>query len=154
MHILNPNFGVPRDTHTNTNIISIIAITKLRHNHAPWVSAHTHRATLQGKYINAATLVFRGLRTTENVMQLISNLLTFVSMLWITGLSPAACKADPISCRLWAEPQMPGLYINGDFVIGGIFSIHYYTRSEQNSYTRQPLQPQCSGRSVCECGAE
>ncbi|XP_072550741.1 extracellular calcium-sensing receptor-like isoform X2 [Salminus brasiliensis] len=39
--------------------------------------------------------------------------------------------------------------MNGDFVIGGIFSIHYYTRSEQITYTSLPPQPQCSGRSVC-----
>ncbi|KAL7870330.1 hypothetical protein SRHO_G00078270 [Serrasalmus rhombeus] len=66
-------------------------------------------------------------------------------MLCITWLSPAACKDDPVSCRLWAEPQANGFYMNGDFVIGGTFAIHYYMRSEQNSYTRAPLQLQCSG---------
>ncbi|XP_026887125.2 extracellular calcium-sensing receptor-like [Electrophorus electricus] len=39
----------------------------------------------------------------------------------------------------------PGLSMNGDFIIGGIFTIHYYTNSEQNTYTRLPLQLQCSG---------
>ncbi|XP_036441276.1 extracellular calcium-sensing receptor-like [Colossoma macropomum] len=78
-------------------------------------------------------------------MQLTSSLMTFVSTLLTTAVSLAACKADPVSCRLWAEPQMPGLSMNGDFIIGGIFSIHFYTSSEQNTYTRQPLQPQCSG---------
>ncbi|XP_036441601.1 extracellular calcium-sensing receptor-like [Colossoma macropomum] len=66
-------------------------------------------------------------------------------MLWLTGLIPAACKADPASCRLWADPQAPALSMNGDFIIGGIFSIHFYMSSEQNTYTRQPLQLQCSG---------
>ncbi|KAL7870310.1 hypothetical protein SRHO_G00078070 [Serrasalmus rhombeus] len=69
-------------------------------------------------------------------------------MLGITGLSPAVCVTDPVSCRLWSEPQMPGLSMNGDFIMGGIFSIHFTTSSEQNSYTRQPLQPQCSGREL------
>ncbi|KAL6479407.1 hypothetical protein MHYP_G00128400 [Metynnis hypsauchen] len=58
---------------------------------------------------------------------------------------PAGCKADPVSCRLWAQSQLSGLSMNGDFVIGGIFSIHSYMRSEQNTYTRPPPQPQCSG---------
>ncbi|XP_026885333.2 extracellular calcium-sensing receptor-like [Electrophorus electricus] len=40
---------------------------------------------------------------------------------------------------------LPVFSMNGDFVIGGIFSIHYYTKTEQNSYTRLPTQPQCSG---------
>ncbi|XP_017564407.1 extracellular calcium-sensing receptor-like [Pygocentrus nattereri] len=35
--------------------------------------------------------------------------------------------------------------MNGSFLIGGIFSIHINTRSEQTTYTRQPLKPQCSG---------
>uniref|UniRef100_A0A3B4EAK6 G-protein coupled receptors family 3 profile domain-containing protein n=1 Tax=Pygocentrus nattereri TaxID=42514 RepID=A0A3B4EAK6_PYGNA len=74
---------------------------------------------------------------------LTSALLIFVSVLWING--PTANRTDPVSCRLWSEPQMLGLYMNGDFVIGGLFSIHYILRSEQNTYTRPPLQPQCSG---------
>uniref|UniRef100_A0A3B4CPK7 G-protein coupled receptors family 3 profile domain-containing protein n=1 Tax=Pygocentrus nattereri TaxID=42514 RepID=A0A3B4CPK7_PYGNA len=74
----------------------------------------------------------------------------FLSMLWITGINPASCKADPVSCKLWAEPLMPDLYMKGDIVMGGNFAIHYYMRSEQNTYTRPPLQPQCSGRSVCD----
>ncbi|KAL7870357.1 hypothetical protein SRHO_G00078540 [Serrasalmus rhombeus] len=61
------------------------------------------------------------------------------------GKTEAGCKADPVSCRLWAQSQLSGLSMTGDFVIGGIFSIHSYMRSEQNSYTRQPPQPQCSG---------
>uniref|UniRef100_A0A3B4CEI2 G-protein coupled receptors family 3 profile domain-containing protein n=1 Tax=Pygocentrus nattereri TaxID=42514 RepID=A0A3B4CEI2_PYGNA len=69
-------------------------------------------------------------------------------MLWITVFSSAGCKADPVSCRLWAQSQLSGLSMTGDFVIGGIFSIHSYMRSEQNSYTRQPPQPQCSGREL------
>ncbi|XP_076853579.1 extracellular calcium-sensing receptor-like [Brachyhypopomus gauderio] len=35
--------------------------------------------------------------------------------------------------------------MDGDFVIGGIFSIHDYVRSEQNTYTTMPAQPQCAG---------
>uniref|UniRef100_A0A3B4E8N0 G-protein coupled receptors family 3 profile domain-containing protein n=1 Tax=Pygocentrus nattereri TaxID=42514 RepID=A0A3B4E8N0_PYGNA len=69
----------------------------------------------------------------------------FVSMLWINGLRPAAYEADPLSCRLWTEPQKPDLSMNGDFVIGGSFSIHFYMRSEKNIYTRPPLQLQCTG---------
>ncbi|KAL7870322.1 hypothetical protein SRHO_G00078190 [Serrasalmus rhombeus] len=72
----------------------------------------------------------------------------FLSMLWITGINPASCKADPVSCKLWAEPLMPDLYMKGDIVMGGNFAIHYYMRSEQNTYTRPPLQPQCSGREL------
>ncbi|XP_058244075.1 extracellular calcium-sensing receptor-like [Hemibagrus wyckioides] len=40
--------------------------------------------------------------------------------------------------------------MNGDFIIGGIFTIHYYTKSEQITYTRLPSQLQCSGRLVMD----
>lgn len=85
---------------------------------------------------------------TDSAMQLSFCLMILLSILWMTVLKPAVCKANPISCRLWTDPQLAGIFMNGDFVIGGIFSIHYYTRSEQNTYTWQPSQLQCSGRSV------
>ncbi|XP_066540926.1 extracellular calcium-sensing receptor-like [Hoplias malabaricus] len=66
-------------------------------------------------------------------------------MLWITWLSPAVCKGNADTCKLWNEPQLPVLKSNGDFVVGGIFAIHAYMKSEQNTYIRLPLQPPCSG---------
>ncbi|KAL6479434.1 hypothetical protein MHYP_G00128670 [Metynnis hypsauchen] len=60
-------------------------------------------------------------------------------------LSPAAGKGYLVGCGLWAEPEVPGIYMNGDYVIGGSFAVHYYMRLEQNTFTRQPLQLQCSG---------
>ncbi|XP_076850950.1 extracellular calcium-sensing receptor-like [Brachyhypopomus gauderio] len=78
-------------------------------------------------------------------MQITSSLVPFVSVLWMTVFSPAGYKANQVSCRLWAESHMPGLSMNGDFIIGGIFTIHYYTNSGENTYTTLPPQPQCSG---------
>ncbi|XP_035381309.1 extracellular calcium-sensing receptor-like [Electrophorus electricus] len=63
----------------------------------------------------------------------------------MTVFSPAGCQASTVGCRLWTEPQMPILSMNGDFVIGGIFSIHSYMTSEQNTYTTMPPQPHCAG---------
>ncbi|XP_076853591.1 extracellular calcium-sensing receptor-like [Brachyhypopomus gauderio] len=78
-------------------------------------------------------------------MQITSSLVPFVSVLWMTVFCSAGCKANPVSCRLWAEPQIPILSMDGDFIIGGIFSIHYYVRSEQTTYTMMPALPQCAG---------
>uniref|UniRef100_A0A4W4HDL8 G-protein coupled receptors family 3 profile domain-containing protein n=1 Tax=Electrophorus electricus TaxID=8005 RepID=A0A4W4HDL8_ELEEL len=58
----------------------------------------------------------------------------------MTVFSPAGCQASTVGCRLWTEPQMPILSMNGDFVIGGIFSIHSYMTSEQNTYTTMQLR--------------
>uniref|UniRef100_A0A4W4DP68 G-protein coupled receptors family 3 profile domain-containing protein n=1 Tax=Electrophorus electricus TaxID=8005 RepID=A0A4W4DP68_ELEEL len=87
-------------------------------------------------------------------MQITSSLVSFVLVLWMTVFSPAGCKANPVSCRLWSEPQLPVFSMNGDFVIGGIFTIHYFTNSGETTYTRLPPQAQCSGRSVCESGVD
>uniref|UniRef100_A0A4W4HA86 G-protein coupled receptors family 3 profile domain-containing protein n=1 Tax=Electrophorus electricus TaxID=8005 RepID=A0A4W4HA86_ELEEL len=81
-------------------------------------------------------------------MQITSSLVSFVSVLWMTVFSPAECKGNTVSCRLWTEPQMPILSMDGDFVIGGIFSIHYSMRSELNTYTTMPAQPRCTGRQL------
>ncbi|XP_026887121.2 extracellular calcium-sensing receptor-like [Electrophorus electricus] len=100
---------------------------------------------MQGGYLNqckAAIQTFRVLGGTEPTMQITSSL---VSVLWVTVFSSAECKPNPVSCRLWNEPQIPGLSMNGDFIIGGIFTLHYSTNSGQNTYTRLPPQPQCSG---------
>ncbi|XP_035381314.1 extracellular calcium-sensing receptor-like [Electrophorus electricus] len=78
-------------------------------------------------------------------MQITSSLVSFVSVLWMTVFSPAQYKAKPVSCRLWAEPQIPEFAMNGDFIIGGIVAIHSYTNSGENTYSRLPPQLQCSG---------
>ncbi|XP_036441304.1 extracellular calcium-sensing receptor-like [Colossoma macropomum] len=78
-------------------------------------------------------------------MQITSMSMMFVSMFWMPGFSPADCNTDLVSCRRWAEPQMPDFSLNGDFIIGGNFLIHYQKSSENKTYTRQPLQLPCSG---------
>ncbi|TSK38411.1 Vomeronasal type-2 receptor 1 [Bagarius yarrelli] len=67
------------------------------------------------------------------------------TVLWITAVNCATSKPNPISCRLWTNPQLPGIFMNGDFVIGGIFTFHHYTKTEQILYTRLPSQTECYG---------
>ncbi|XP_062860384.1 extracellular calcium-sensing receptor-like [Trichomycterus rosablanca] len=81
-------------------------------------------------------------------MQATSSLNRLVLFLWIRTLSPAVCEANPVTCRLWTEPQNLGLFRDGDFMIGGIFGIHDYIKTEQMSFTKLPSQLQCSGRMV------
>ncbi|KAM9481452.1 extracellular calcium-sensing receptor-like [Clarias gariepinus] len=54
-------------------------------------------------------------------------------------------KTNPVNCRIWADPRLPGIFMNGDYVIGGIFTFHHYTKSEEITYTRMPPQTQCYG---------
>uniref|UniRef100_A0A671QHV9 Extracellular calcium-sensing receptor-like n=1 Tax=Sinocyclocheilus anshuiensis TaxID=1608454 RepID=A0A671QHV9_9TELE len=54
-----------------------------------------------------------------------------------------ACTASP--CILQGDPQPPALFEDGDFVIGGTFTIHYYVRTEKQTYTKRPQPLVCSG---------
>uniref|UniRef100_A0A673GUY8 G-protein coupled receptors family 3 profile domain-containing protein n=1 Tax=Sinocyclocheilus rhinocerous TaxID=307959 RepID=A0A673GUY8_9TELE len=74
----------------------------------------------------------------------VSLLLTVIT-LCITRLSPVF-GVNLGTCILQGDPQLPALFKNGDFVIGGAFTIHYYLRTEKHTYTRQPQPLVCSGR--------
>nr|XP_055030595.1 extracellular calcium-sensing receptor-like [Misgurnus anguillicaudatus] len=73
------------------------------------------------------------------------NLVLTVTILYITRLCPALCGVHPLTCILQGDPQPPGLFKDGDFLIGGAFSIHYYLKAENHTYTRRPQPLECSG---------
>uniref|UniRef100_A0A8C1WAH2 Olfactory receptor C family, k2 n=1 Tax=Cyprinus carpio TaxID=7962 RepID=A0A8C1WAH2_CYPCA len=58
----------------------------------------------------------------------VSILLTVI-LLYIARLSPV-CGVNLGTCILQGDPQLPALFKNGDFVIGGAFTIHYYLKTE------------------------
>ncbi|XP_073710039.1 extracellular calcium-sensing receptor-like [Misgurnus anguillicaudatus] len=68
-----------------------------------------------------------------------------VTILYITRLCPALCGVHPVTCILQGDPQPPGLFKDGDFLIGGAFSIHDYLKAENHTYTRRPQPLECSG---------
>uniref|UniRef100_A0A671QHU9 Extracellular calcium-sensing receptor-like n=1 Tax=Sinocyclocheilus anshuiensis TaxID=1608454 RepID=A0A671QHU9_9TELE len=74
----------------------------------------------------------------------VSLLLTVIT-LCITRLSPVF-GVNLGTCILQGDPQLPALFKNGDFVIGGAFTIHYYLRTEKHTYTRQPQPLVCKLR--------
>uniref|UniRef100_A0A8C1K7X6 G-protein coupled receptors family 3 profile domain-containing protein n=1 Tax=Cyprinus carpio TaxID=7962 RepID=A0A8C1K7X6_CYPCA len=72
-------------------------------------------------------------------------LLLTLTLLCITRLCPAVCGVNLNSCILQGDPQLPALFEDGDFVIGGAFTIHYYVRTEKQTYTQRPQPLVCSG---------
>ncbi|XP_042611603.1 extracellular calcium-sensing receptor-like [Cyprinus carpio] len=73
----------------------------------------------------------------------VSILLTVI-LLYIARLSPV-CGVNLGTCILQGDPQLPALFKNGDFVIGGAFTIHYYLKTEKHTYSRRPQPLVCSG---------
>uniref|UniRef100_A0A8C1WG57 G-protein coupled receptors family 3 profile domain-containing protein n=1 Tax=Cyprinus carpio TaxID=7962 RepID=A0A8C1WG57_CYPCA len=73
------------------------------------------------------------------------NLLLTTTLLCITRLCPAVCGVNLGTCILQADPQPPALFKDGDFVIGGAFTIHYYLKTEKHIYIRRPRPLECIG---------
>uniref|UniRef100_A0A8C1WEQ0 G-protein coupled receptors family 3 profile domain-containing protein n=1 Tax=Cyprinus carpio TaxID=7962 RepID=A0A8C1WEQ0_CYPCA len=55
---------------------------------------------------------------------------SLITVLCIARLCPAVCGVHFGTCILQGNPQAPALFKNGDLVIGGVFSIHDYLRTE------------------------
>ncbi|XP_043072817.1 extracellular calcium-sensing receptor-like [Puntigrus tetrazona] len=72
------------------------------------------------------------------------SLLLTVIVLCITRLSPV-CGVNLGTCILQGDPQLPAIFKNGDFVVGGAFTIHYYLRTEKQTYTKRPQPLVCIG---------
>uniref|UniRef100_A0A674BVV2 Extracellular calcium-sensing receptor-like n=1 Tax=Salmo trutta TaxID=8032 RepID=A0A674BVV2_SALTR len=60
-------------------------------------------------------------------------------------LSASASGLESVRCRLQGTPRPPGFSQDGDFVIGGVFSIHNYMHTVDHSYTSLPEPLQCTG---------
>lgn len=59
-------------------------------------------------------------------------------------------RADDFSvkCELQGSPRDPAFSLNGDYIIGGVFSIHFYVEEMSHEYTKRPDPQKCTGRSV------
>ena len=57
-------------------------------------------------------------------------------------------KASSVKCKLQATTRQPAFSMDGDYVIGGVFSIHHYKQTAMYNYTTMPEPEKCTGRSV------
>ena len=57
-------------------------------------------------------------------------------------------EASSVKCKLQGTARMPVFSMDGDYVIGGVFSIHRYTHTVKHNYTIMPEPQMCKRRSV------
>lgn len=57
-------------------------------------------------------------------------------------------EASSMKCTLQSSLRLPAFAMDGDFVVGGVFFLHYKTQSETYDYSTKPEPPSCTGRFV------
>lgn len=57
-------------------------------------------------------------------------------------------EALSVKCKLKGTARLPAFSIDGDYVIGGVFSIHHYKQTVKHNYTVMPEPLRCTGRLV------
>lgn len=98
--------------------------------------------------------VFTDLRSAVNVLKLMTVFALIVSLdglkqnIEITeGLTTSDVSTQAsLKCTLQSTPRLPAFSMNGDFVIGGVFSIHYQMHVVISNYTTKPEPSRCAGR--------
>ncbi len=57
-------------------------------------------------------------------------------------------QASSVKCKLQGTTRLPAFSVDGDYVIGGVFSIHRYKYTVKHNYTTMPEPVRCTGRLV------
>lgn len=76
----------------------------------------------------------------------------------VVGLGGSDCNADGVNieggsslkCTLQGSAHLPAFSMEGDYIIGGVFSIHANMHMVDNNYTTAPEPLRCTGRLVIE----
>lgn len=58
------------------------------------------------------------------------------------------CTEDSVICKLQGTPRLAAFSKDGDYVIGGVFSIHYNMQTMTHNYATMPEPLSCTGRFV------
>ena len=76
----------------------------------------------------------------------------FVCLVWALGLfelnSALGLNGSGIKCKLQSAAHPPAFSMDGDYVVGGVFGIHYSMHTVRYNYTTVPEPLRCTGRFV------
>lgn len=65
-----------------------------------------------------------------------------------SNTSGVTAEASSVKCSLQGKSRLPAFSRDGDFVIGGVATIHSQDYAMVYNYTTQPESPRCTKRSV------
>ncbi|XP_028817319.1 extracellular calcium-sensing receptor-like [Denticeps clupeoides] len=72
--------------------------------------------------------------------------LTLLVACLVLRLKPMASETTYVSCTQQGTYSSPAFYKEGDFIVGGVFSMHFAMRVVEHNYTGRPEPLQCTGR--------
>jgi len=64
------------------------------------------------------------------------------------GTDGVSTQTSSVKCNLQGTARLPAFSEDGDYAIGGVFTIHYNTLTVIHNYTTMPEPPRCTGRLV------
>ena len=62
------------------------------------------------------------------------------------NLSDAGNATNSVKCILRGSPRPSAFTLEGNYLIGGVFSIHNYIKTVNHNYTSLPEPLECTGR--------
>lgn len=71
-----------------------------------------------------------------------------------SNTSGVTAEDSSVKCTLQGKSRLPAFSRDGDFVIGGVSTIHSQHYAMVYNYTTQPESPRCTGRSVRKRGGK
>lgn len=101
--------------------------------------------------------VFCSLRSAVSVFELISFVFLGCSVHSLkqkidptVGLpgSEVSIEASSMKCTLQGSLRLPAFSMDGDFVVGGVFFLHYKAQTGTYNYSTKPEPLSCTGRLV------
>lgn len=66
----------------------------------------------------------------------------------VRAAAAGVTEASSVVCKVQGSPRLPVFSKDGDYVIGGLFSIHYNMEAVKHNYTALPESLKCMGRLV------
>ena len=70
---------------------------------------------------------------------------------WLTEDTMGSGVSNEVSfvkCKLQSSTRLPAFSLDGDYVIGAVFSIHSFMQTVRHNYTTMPEPQTCTGRLV------